>query len=904
MQQSNLDIFNSVVDSSSISDTKELPNVPTPSVTNNSDIFNTVTQGDSNNEIFSKYATNTGNDDNFLDDVLAGGRAIRAGIISGLQGQGYEATEDNIRAAWNSSKSDVTTSFMDAINQSFDEVRIAPEGTFNPVLESVAKSPRLSAALTTVLGLTGDMVIDPINLAGGAGAWLKATKKGQQVVQTLRARKADKIINKLNTRADELVAINPKLGKEQALERALLEKDAYKPLLIEMRGVTEGGLALKPKGTYKPYVPRESKNIVGKMTDDFFTGVGKVNEVMTKPIGNLIDDGVRPIISRVSEINPALGGKLMDFEYKLNTRLHADVSKVQPFIEKFHKLNDKQQVELSKHLYNRDFASANSVFAKVEGMKEDFYTSVKPVLDDSFARMRATSDDIDFLPQYFPRYLEPSKRKDFMKKMDIQDTDGLQQQVYDEISKQGRHLTPTEYADVYNKGVRAPSVETVLRKISPERARNIEVLGDDLMEFYGTADKAILSHLRDVNHAVARRGFLGKIADDAPAGTSIDDSIGKLVQQEKAAGRLTYDEADELTKLLSARFVGGEKSMNRLLAGAKGIGYMATIANPYSAMTQLGDLGTASYVLNPINAAKGVAKAITRKSDISIDEFGLDLMAELGDLNKSAKALNNMFTASGFRAIDRLGKQTIVNGSFSKWSNVGNNPKLNAQLRAKFQPLYGKGRTDQLIKDFGKYKDTKVITDDMKFVAFSDLLDIQPVVMSSMPKAYLNNPNARIAWQLKTFMLKQMDLVRNTAIKNIRQGKVVEGTTDLARYGILVGGANTASTALKETVKGWISGEDRLEEMLDKEDGDLGMLVAANLFKTFGYSSYLGNQLKQGQVGDVASGFIMPPMANIAADTTEKMAESIQKGEIDPLIDMIRYAPVLGNEFKVWFSDE
>ena len=74
----------------------------------------------------------------------------------------------------------------------------------------------------------------------------------------------------------------------------------------------------------------------------------------------------------------------------------------------------------------------------------------------------------------------------------------------------------------------------------------------------------------------------------------------------------------------------------------------------------------------------------------------------------------------------------------------------------------------------------------MRYVVFSDLIDAQPVVQSAMPQAYLNNPNARIMWQLKTFALKQLDLVRQRAFKRIKQGDVLGGTAELVRYGAIV----------------------------------------------------------------------------------------------------------------------
>ena len=50
------------------------------------------------------------------------------------------------------------------------------------------------------------------------------------------------------------------------------------------------------------------------------------------------------------------------------------------------------------------------------------------------------------------------------------------------------------------------------------------------------------------------------------------------------------------------------------------------------------------------------------------------------------------------------------------------------------------------------------ITDNTKLVLFNKLLDFQPVAKSEMPQVYLENPNGRIFYMLKSFTLKQFDI--------------------------------------------------------------------------------------------------------------------------------------------------
>lgn len=836
--------------------------------------------------------------DGVIDDVLASGRALRAGMISLLEGEGLDTTNENVKAAWASSKSDVKTSFMDSIHDSFSKIQLAPEGTYNSVITAIAKDPEISAAATVAMGLTGDVIFEPVNLLAGAGIWAKGTKAGQKFTSALRHKKAEKVVSQIRTRADELVDTQG-MNRASAFEKAYMESDIHRGLLAEQMGVTSGTNLLGAPVPSK-YVPTASKNILGRSTDKFFSGVGKAGEILNKPI-HLMDEAVKPILTRVDEISPRIGVALREFEYVQNVALHKDVKTVENWVNSFHKLSDNSQKQLTKHLYNGDFTQAKLIMDDVGGMSDEFYTGVKPLLDKKYKQLRETNENVIFENQYFPRAFDFSKQDDFYKQFDIYEVDNLQAQVLSAISKEGRRLTPTEYSDILNKGIRAPEVQTVLRHISPEKARKVDVLEDDMLEYYLGADKAVLGYIRDVNHAVARRGFFGKSAKDVPLEEGVEGSIGALLRQEKVAGKIANDDIKELRDLLRARFIGGEAHAHSALTSAKSLGYMATLGNPFSALTQLGDLGTSAYVINPINTAVGVGKSLARKNPLTIEEFGLDLMAELGDLNRNAKWLDRVFKYSGFKSVDKLGKTTLINGSLNKWSKVGGSKKLEGQLRSMYEGHLGKDRMAKLIDDFKSYKQTGNISKDMKMVTFSDLLEIQPVVMSSMPKAYLNAPNARILWQLKTFMLKQLDLVRNTAIKKIRKGSVIEGTADLARYGILVGGANTGSTALKKGIEQWMAGNGALDDYLDE---DMGMLVAANLFKTFGINSYVANQAKGGDLESVLWDFAAPPAATIGlGDIPKAVSGAITEEDASELLELIRYAPVVGRVLDYYLEN-
>ena len=55
-----------------------------------------------------------------------------------------------------------------------------------------------------------------------------------------------------------------------------------------------------------------------------------------------------------------------------------------------------------------------------------------------------------------------------------------------------------------------------------------------------------------------------------------------------------------------------------------------------------------------------------------------------GDVRTSAKILNKLFTLSGFRAVDRLGKESLMNSAFKKNIELLKSKRGEATFRKKW----------------------------------------------------------------------------------------------------------------------------------------------------------------------------------------------------------------------------
>jgi hypothetical protein len=227
----------------------------------------------------------------------------------------------------------------------------------------------------------------------------------------------------------------------------------------------------------------------------------------------------------------------------------------------------------------------------------------------------------------------------------------------------------------------------------------------------------------------------------------------------------------------------------------------------------------------------------------------------LKSIRSSGDVLDVAMSLSQFKRVDMFGKDVVLNSALNKWSNIGKNKALQAEFKIKYRNSFTKEEMDNLISDFSNlkiYPNSAPLTDDIKFVLFNELMDVQPITMSQMPTAYLNATKTaggfgRLLYQLKTFTLKQMDIVRTRGLQKIANGRVVEGTKELAQYGLILGATNATAQTAKRQIQDWIEGGDRMDRWLNENPTEIAM-ISNNVLKLWGIGEREKNYLTSTQV--------------------------------------------------------
>jgi len=602
---------------------------------------------------------------------------------------------------------------------------------------------------------------------------------------------------------------------------------------------------------------------------------------MLRVVSKGADNYLGAISTRLKKIDDGLFGRLMRMEFGTHKSTHLYLERVDPFSQEVAKLPALAKQELNKLLASRNHKGADQ-WMRQRGYDTmaDSFEEVKNVLKEIGDQLPIKAD----MDGYFPRNVRDHKK--FIEALGG-NTDEIERALNKAAAakqKKVSNLTPFErdrviekvalgkaggtgtkterikqavaeakaakkakgFKGTLSKKERTAIVTRVLKGYKPigdrglrqtkQRTVKDETLTDELMAQYRSPEESLQSYIRtSVNNIEKRKFFQGSVIDDIDGeGISINSSINKLVKDLKSTSKLDAKQTDELKDIISARFGAEDATMHGILAGVKNLGYIGTLGDFLSTMTQLTDttniMGYHGF-FNTVKAAFG--PKVTKMEDIGIS----DIARELGESGSFTKTLNTILKASGFKRIDRFGKETLMQAVRNKSMKQLKTDAGVKKFKEKWSDVYGPD-IDRVVSDL--QNGTKSELSNLHY--FTKLSEHQPISYSEYPAAYLRNPNGRLAYMLKSFTLKQYDLVRRNLYQEFKKAEGVKAKSLVAWKTAKVAGFMATGGLAVDKTKDLILGREIKPE-------DLPMDAVWSLAGAFGLTRYIGEgKLRQGDV--------------------------------------------------------
>ena len=522
-------------------------------------------------------------------------------------------------------------------------------------------------------------------------------------------------------------------------------------------------------------------------------------------------------------------------------------------------------------------------------MLESLETAIKTIKQTGADLKESGHAIVDLGSDYFPRLVKDyDGLRAAMGKPEQGALDRTLKNYAAKLGKTENTLTAAERSsaiDLHVRGYRLDTTGASPRFIKP---RAIKVIPPELQKFYAPPEESLSMYLRGAVDNMEKRKFFGmdNVRVDSTGELDITESIGKLIDREMMENALTPAKQQELVELLQSRFIAGAKGPGDFYGAIRDLGYMGTIANPVSAIASIADIANSA-------AYKGLNNTIASMfstKQVKLVDLGLDsIMAEMGgDVRATAKALNVMMKGVGFHAFDRLGKETYINAALKKARQTVKSDSGIASFKKRNGEVYGK-EFDSLVADLKEGN----ITDNVKLYLFNELSDVQPTTLSEMPQKYLDHPNGRILYMLKSFTLKQWDIVRREIVQEYAKGNKKLAVKNAALMAGYLAAANVSVSTMQNIMMG---------RKVDPDDIPGNALWS--LLGVFGMSKYLNDRyISRGEYKDALVNLITPATPLItAAFSLGPTILSDERGDIEAYGQIMKAVPVVGKQAYSFFG--
>lgn len=405
--------------------------------------------------------------------------------------------------------------------------------------------------------------------------------------------------------------------------------------------------------------------------------------------------------------------------------------------------------------------------------------------------------------------------------------------------------------------------------------------------FYLTPEDALINYIEKYNKGIAKQKLFGTAKNVVDAETlELDESAIFMLFENKLKGQDSYtpEQQKEIIEVFSSLL--NVRSAKAWTTNVRMFGYLATMGNYISMLTQVSDvimpLARSRSLQEATDVFKAMKKAAFDKSDIKMKDVWIENMANeyRGNPSRMIEITDWLFTTTKLKKVDRIGKEVLINSQIKKFQrlakkynkeiNLSDNDKSTSVLdfKLKLEEVFPEAEIQQVIKELSNGD----LTPNTLTLAYNIVLDHQPVAISEMPAAYVNNPDLRQFYQLKTWTIR----ILNTAISDVRTGfKRAEkleqqGQKEAARK-MRQNGMVRASTLLAVLALSG-TGVDMLKDWVQGKNVDFKDSAIENLLRLIFLNNYMMKKpgIKQ-KVIEGVKGTLVPAPYSVGFDMADDL---------------------------------
>ena len=517
------------------------------------------------------------------------------------------------------------------------------------------------------------------------------------------------------------------------------------------------------------------------------------------------------------------------------------------------------------------------------------YTEVRNVLEQLKDEYEALGLDMNYIDNYFPRLMRDLEGF----KKSIGQTVGIDEEIRRYENMTGQKLTTLERQKMYEKLARSRLYRSGQSEPSNLKERRVKALKENQLQYYEDPESALDEYVSRMVQTIETKKLIGDAQSGKTRGKEqVAGRLGEVMEKLASQGRLRQDQIDVVQGAVAARF-GQHGRQYGFVKGMKNAGYLATMGNAGSAITQIGDF----YFTAVQNGIIPTMQSLVGSKALTIEDLGIakDMVTvETKDAQGFlGKSVDTVFKMTGLTAMDRLAKNTNINATYrSLQKGAKANPNSN-----KYKKTVNRLKRIQGNDAFKTISDLKngVKSDLVVEAIYNELSDVAPISLTEMPESYASRPNLRILYSLKSYTIKQLNFVRERAFNKIASGiangnpkEFAEGSVNMMKILVFGAVANGSADILKAIL---------FNREIDEED-----FWWNHILRLFGVTKYTTVTARKEGVGAALTKTIAPPQVGILNDIFKDIGKATSEEglKINEMRSM-KYVPVVG---KIYYWRE
>ncbi len=366
----------------------------------------------------------------------------------------------------------------------------------------------------------------------------------------------------------------------------------------------------------------------------------------------------------------------------------------------------------------------------------------------------------------------------------------------------------------------------------------------------------------------------------------VEDSIGRLIVDLAQKGVIHVKDERAVRDILVARF--NSLRIEKFALGVRDVSTIVTLNDITNALTQITDFTFSAFKFGLFDTIQGMKKV----EGLTREDLGIKNIAEeFRGASALSKWLNLQLKVIGLDLIDGFAKNTAINASVlsARKKAKSNNKKFDEHLKYLFGEQAGQVKKD-LIDD--------KITDEIIFIAFNDLADIQPITTDQMTGGYQSG--FKPFYVLKTYSIKALDILRNECFSKISSGvRLLKDNDNEGKKLIAEGIKNIINLQLFM----WLFGipQDILKDIIANREIDIPEHVIDNIIIFGIFNRYLIKKTSENPANIYLENIKLPALQAVGDLWTGIQQVKKGKKKVKDLYVWSR-VPVVGKMYYNWFG--